>query len=49
MVSIRRYRKQRMNPDMKEILRRRTSRKEIWFSSMTVNICNTHGNSGCID
>jgi hypothetical protein len=48
LVSIRRYIKKRKNLGMTDILRRRISKKDIWFSSMTVNICSTQGSSGCI-
>jgi hypothetical protein len=41
LVSIRRYKKKSTKLGMKYILRKINSRKEIWFSSMTVNTCNT--------
>jgi hypothetical protein len=45
---IRRYRKQRTRLRMTDTSRRRNLSKEICFSSMIVNTCNTQESSGCI-
>jgi hypothetical protein len=35
------FHKEVHNIGMKDILRRRNLRKDIWFSSMTINTCST--------